>query len=405
MDICKINFISFNFQKSQFALAYDNGINIYDTKTFTLLSKSAEIGDIAIVALIYETNIVIFSGSEKNNDYPPTKIVLYDNKKKSEIYSSIVKLPILAIKNVNKILFVETNKEISVFKYENDDDVFFVNKIEISFDVRFPFIVFQNETNTNNEEEYIIITQGDKYYLNVYMINISTYKFSLKNKIKIHYDYIQSIIEDNQSKCFYVCDYRGELISEIDLDSINEVEREFYRGNSYAKISSVMKIKNTYLAICNCNKTIHIYSLEKKKKANNIYLYMSSLIVNHGNNVYYSYIKIDIDDMITKKKNPFMYYCDKMGCLLTYDNKEEVLKVICYNGIGLKIKINFLKSKYKLISNYEWICNDSPNTNNVNDFEVIEPLRTVNYNDNILGENQNSLFESTNNFVSFNNRF
>lgn len=405
MDICRINFIAFNYQKSQFALAYDNGINIYDTKTFALLSKSAEIGDIATLALLYETNIAIFTGSEKNDDYPPTKIVLYDNKKKSEIYSSIVKLPVIAIKNVNKIIFVETSKEISVFKYENDDEVFFVNKIEITFDVHFPFIVFQNEINSKNDEEYIIITQGDKYYLNVYMVNISTYKFSLKNKIKIPYDYIQSIFEDNQSKCFYVCDYRGELISEIDLDSINEVKREFYRGNSYAKISSVMKIKNAYLAVCNCNKTIHIYSLENKKTANNIYSYMSSFIVNHGSNLYYSYIKINIDDIITKMKNPFMYFGDKMGCLLTYDIKDEVLKVICYNGIGLKIKINFSKSKYKLISNHEWICNDTPKTNNDNEFEVIEPLRTISLNDSIFGENQPSLSDSTKEFVSINNHF
>ena len=94
-----------------------------------------------------------------------------------------------------------------------------------------------------------------------------------------------------------------------------------------------------------------------------------------------------------------------MGCLLTYDIKDEVLKVICCNGIGLKIKINFSKSKYKLISNHEWICNDTTKTNNDNEFEVIEPLRTISLNDSIFGENQPSFSDSTKEFVSINNHF
>ena len=44
-------------------------------------------------------------------------------------------------------------------------------------------------------------------------------------------------------------------------------------------------------------------------------------------------------------------------------------------------------------------------SNNDNEFEVIEPLRTISLNDSIFGENQPSLSDSTKEFVSINNHF
>ena len=77
LDICRINTLSFNHNKTQFALGFDNGIIIYNTDTLQILSVSEQIGDIAIVSLLYELQVVVFAGSKNNMVYQKNKMVIY----------------------------------------------------------------------------------------------------------------------------------------------------------------------------------------------------------------------------------------------------------------------------------------------------------------------------------------
>ena len=73
MEIYKINQISLNQFNSQFSLCYNNGIRSYKLSDYSLISTSNNseiiVGDVSIGTLLYELNVVVFTGSEHNELY------------------------------------------------------------------------------------------------------------------------------------------------------------------------------------------------------------------------------------------------------------------------------------------------------------------------------------------------
>ena len=77
-SIYKINQISFNNSKTQFCICFNNGIKNFSTEKFEALYSSNVIGNISLGALFHELNIVIFVGSENNEEYNKKKLVIFD---------------------------------------------------------------------------------------------------------------------------------------------------------------------------------------------------------------------------------------------------------------------------------------------------------------------------------------
>ena len=359
LDICRINTLSFNHNKTQFALGFDNGIIIYNTDTLQILSVSKQIGDIAIVSLLYELQVVVFAGSKNNMVYQKNKMVIYDNIKKIELFSSIFAKEVQEIQVRNKLILIETKKDISVFKYENDSNISFINKSEITFDIRFPFVVFEDIMDNCN-----IIVQSEKNYLNVLSVYIESLKIGIVNKVRLKYEYPQNLFIDHKTRSLFICDYQGQYISEVSLDNMHTTLREYYRGSSYGKIVDIQKMGN-YCFITNCDKTIHIYSLKDKKS--NLTNFFSGFVKKEA--VLSSYIKIDIDTLLTKDANAFSFFAQKKGGIVTIN--ESTLSYICYNGNKYTFTIRFDKSSYSLLGKDNWVLKQLQQSNRKG-FEIID---------------------------------
>lgn len=362
LDICRINTLSFNQNKTQFALGFDNGIIIYNTDTLQILSVSHQIGDIAIVSLLYELQVAVFAGSKNNMVYQKNKMVIYDNIKKKELFSSIFAKEVQEIKVRNKLILIETKTDISVFKYENDSNISFINKTEISFEIRFPFVVFEDMMDKCN-----IIVQSEKNYLNVLSIDIESLKIGITNKVKLKYEYPQNLFIDHKTKSLFICDYQGQYISEVSLENMHTILREYYRGSSYGKIVDIQKMNNNYCFITNCDKTIHIYSLKEKKS--NLSNFFSGFVKKDS--ILSSYIKIDIDSLLTNDANAFSFFAQKKGGIVILNESSNTLSYICYNGNKYTFTVRFDKSAYSLLRKDNWVLKQLQQSNRKG-FEIID---------------------------------
>ena len=63
-------------------------------------------GDVSIGTLLYELNVVVFTGSEHNELYNNKKLVVYDLSKHKEIYYTLFQNAITDIKAISKFIFV-----------------------------------------------------------------------------------------------------------------------------------------------------------------------------------------------------------------------------------------------------------------------------------------------------------
>ena len=96
MEIYKINHIYLNQNKTQFCVCTNKGISTFSAQNFSPLNSSNTneiiLGEISKANLLYELNIVVFVGSENNDEYNNKKLVFYDLVNKKEIYSTFLYL-------------------------------------------------------------------------------------------------------------------------------------------------------------------------------------------------------------------------------------------------------------------------------------------------------------------------
>ena len=72
-QVYKINQIVLNDTKSQFGICFNNGIKTFNTDDFKVKYYSSPIGNISLMTIVHELNIVVFVGSETNEIYNSKK--------------------------------------------------------------------------------------------------------------------------------------------------------------------------------------------------------------------------------------------------------------------------------------------------------------------------------------------
>jgi len=249
--------------------------------------------------------------------------------------------PIIDVKSILKYIFVSINKEISIYSYEN------LNKINII--LSFPFL---NEVNLKNE----IWTSGkenlnEKIYIGIIEKNekdISITSFFSKNfykeqtiTIKSNFYKIQNIFYIKELNQIFIVDEMGCYISSYDIET-NKNVYTLYRGQKSGEIISICKVSNNHLAVVNKNKTIHIFDLKDSAGYN-----ITNILYKIVSSTIYSYMKIRLKNVFKGFEDSFFtLYYNKYGCLVFNLEDNNEVYVIGYNGVGLIIKINFLKNDY-----------------------------------------------------------
>lgn len=342
-QIYKINHLAFNDKKTQFCLCYNNGIKNFNTEDFKEKYESNKIGAISLAVLLHELNMVIFVGTENNEEYNNTKIVIYDLINQKALYSTPFQREILNLKVINKYLIVGFQYELKIFSLEKIDNLIPVKEIILPESDLY-------EMWDKSTYELISLTKINLVYPFGKDICICSYigkDWNLDRK----YDYkspttkIKNFFYLEKLNNVFISDEKGSYIYGINPDN-GKQELCLYRGNSAGIITSITLLNKQYLAVNNLNKTIHIFDISTESN-NNIYSLIGGFF--YGNYIS-SIIQIRYDELIEDKEGE-SYESDfaRNGAILTSEDDGIQLTVIAYNGYAYKIKINFLKKEYELI--------------------------------------------------------
>lgn len=370
-NILSINEIRLNQPKSQLSLSYNNGINIYSTSDFRMLYTSNEydfkLGNIAHCAMIYNTSTVAFIGSSDNTTYNNYKVVLYDLNSKSEINSIPFNSALTSIDIAFTYLIISTANDVQIHSFKDEQNIYLVHTIELNINNKqhqqqrcCPFIVW-----TTTQEDV------DK-------VNICTFTHK-NNEMRIHSFFSSEFVYDKEEliaitafndieRMFYIKEHKmllaiernGQRFSGVNVEH-KETQYIFYRGASTGDITDACGLNDNHIAIVNMKKTIHIYKIEYTKGGYLSYIIPSFLSTNY----IYSFIKIRLSDVILNEENAFFKYSyDKHGCVIfnsLYNNNNNELIIIGYNGYVYKVKLDFINAKYNVVKRDKFVSDEIHN--------------------------------------------
>lgn len=351
MEIYKINHIYLNQNKTQFCVCTNKGISTFSAQNFAPLNSSNTneiiLGEISKANLLYELNIVVFVGSENNDEYNNKKLVFYDLVNKKEIYSTFFISPIIDIKSILKYVFVISNKELIVYSYANLNEINLISSIPFLNENNLGNVIWNKKENDDlNEELYIAMYEKKEKDISVISYFSKNYFYKKNTKtINSPFSKIQNMFYIEELDQLFLVDGTGCYISSFDIET-NKLIYNLYRGNKPGEIISMCKLSKNHLAVINKNKTIHIFDLKDSNGyniKNILYKMMSSII--------YSTMKIRLKDVFKEFENSFFnLYYNKYGCFIYNLGNSNQIYVIGYNGVGLIIKINFLKNDYVIVN-------------------------------------------------------
>ena len=353
MAIYKINEINLNNPKTQLFVCYNKGVNVYSIKDYSLLfsSKTDEncSEEIANAALLYELNIIVFSGGEHNENYTSNKLVFYDLSKQEEIYSTFFNNSITDIKAITKYVLVTSSKEINIFSYSDLSSIIAIRTIPFENPDFLNYEAWLSSTQTESISEICLcFIEEKKNKVKIKKFLEKGFDFESDSEITTNYYSIQNVFYVSELNLLFIVDSMASYISSYKEDGTKQ--NDFYRGKKEGQVTSITNVGESYVAICNLNKTIHIFSLLNKPQGT-LSGYLYSFVAP---NLSYSVIKIKLDK-IADDNNFYSSFFKKKGCLMHYSKETNTLNAICYNGYSYIIRINFLKQIYSVIKAIHFI--------------------------------------------------
>ena len=344
-QVYKINQLVVNDTKTQFCLAYNNGIRNFSTEDFKEKYNSGLLGSINIISLIHELNMVVFVGSENNELYNNKKIVIFDLINQKSVYSTSFQNEIRSLKTVSKYLIIGFPIEIKIFSLEKKDNIIPIKEIPLPECDLFEIWEEPSKEIIPISKMYLLYPFKDEICITSFIGN--EWNLEKKKDMKMPSPKIQNFFYVKKLNQFFVPDETAYYIYGIDPEE-GKQKLCLFRGRNPGIITSITLLNKNYLAVNNLNRTIHIFDISNDNKGYNF----SSLI---GSFFYGDYIpafmKIKHNSIVSEEEGKF-YEGDffKKGAILISEDDGIELKVIAYNGYAYKLRINFLKKNFDILT-------------------------------------------------------
>lgn len=114
--------LSLNTNKSLLTVATTRGFKVFDTKNFKQLTDNKDdymelIGPLKFVFPFFESNLIFFVGNEENLNFPPSRVIVWDDRCKRKLGVLMFNSSVMGLKvNRSGIFVLVSNKVISFLK-------------------------------------------------------------------------------------------------------------------------------------------------------------------------------------------------------------------------------------------------------------------------------------------------
>ena len=378
-QVYKINQIVLNDSKTQFGIAYNNGIKTFNTEDFKIKYSSNPLGNISLMTIVHELNIVVFVGSEINELYDTKKIVIYDLINQKDIYSTRFQKEITRIDTINKFLVIGFQNELKIFSLEKKDTIIPINEITLESDI------YEYWSDSSNEfsltKIFLANFSPNDVSLSLFIGNY--WNFDRPKIFKLPISKIQNIFFIKKMNQIIIPDETAYYIYGFNVDDGKQTLC-LYRGKNPGVITSVVLLNKNFLAINNLNRKIYIYDIIGNSSNYNIGNFIGGLIYGE----YISAFMIIPYEKIIKENEGEFYASDfqKKGSILSCEEDGIELKIFSYNGNAYKLRINFIKKEFDII-NKEKYAKFKVN-------QIIDNSVNIPENDNTY-DSYNSIFENS----------
>ena len=275
----KILHINFNQDQTCFAVSIEKGFRIFNSYPFKDTFKREFDGGIGIISMLFRSNILALVGGGAHPNYPPNKVILWDDHQMKCIGELSFKTDVKAVKLRKDRIIVALEQRIYIYQIS---DLKLIDVIDTYLN---PFGIC-----TLCPKDSTIVVSPDKNKGHIRIIN---YDANTNIEVKAHESSINSISINQDGKLCATASDKGTLIRIFSTEK-GKLIQELRRGSDKAEIKSICFDKSSKWLACTSDKgTVHIFSLaethkviyetdkecsEEKKNPTSVFKFMKGII-------------------------------------------------------------------------------------------------------------------------------
>lgn len=280
----EILYIGYNYNSSYFLLGTDIGFQVHNTYPLSLKFCRRLNGGIGLVQILNKSNIFCLVGGGVSPKYAPNKLLIWDDKKRKEIYefrfnsfvlNCFIKLKyIFAIcKDTINIISMQTMKTVeTILTIENKSGIGTISSAIDKYILSWPDlakgkIAIKDFSELKSCSITFSVSSNDDNSL-----------FKKKLSLKAHESEIAFLKLNSDGSKLATASTRGNIIRIFNTINGNIIQ-ELKRGNGDSKIYSInFSFDNNFIGLTSDHGTAHIFLLNKNIKEINNVLARSSQI-------------------------------------------------------------------------------------------------------------------------------
>jgi len=280
----KILYIGYNYNSSYFLLGTDIGFQVHNTYPLSLKFCRRLNGGISLVQILNKSNIFCLIGGGDSPKYAPNKVLIWDDKKRKEIYEFRFNSKALNCFIKSKYIFVICQDTINIISMQT------MKAVETILTIDNPKGV---GTISSAIDKYILswpdLATGKIAIKDFSELKSSSITFSVssndnnslfkkKLSLKAHESEIAFLKLNNDGSKLATASKKGNIIRIFDTINGNIIQ-VLKRGSGDSKIYSInFSYDNNFIGLTSDHGTAHIFLLNKDIKEINNVLARSSQI-------------------------------------------------------------------------------------------------------------------------------
>lgn len=300
--------ISINSTNRYICIGTEDGFNIFSMNPFKKVITREIEGGVSMIKMLNESNIFLFVGNSENSIFTPKKFIVWNDNKKSVLGEILYTNKIVNIDMTDKYVFVQTEKKIYIYQFDN------LQLIREFFCGTAHFKVISND-NT-----HLVYSTSNKGEIGILNVDKDEAVF-----IKAHTNNISCIGLHPSSKYIATASERGTLIRLFNIETASLIN-EFRRGTETTTIIQLEFHQELPILLVGSDKgTIHLFNSEIKDDAS---VPANKVYNNYGIN----YVKFLLPEYFHSKWSFTTYTIENVKTVNRFDKDKKIIYGVGSDG-------------------------------------------------------------------------